>query len=320
MAARNEGGGAADRVSTTCSRSTTPRIGSRSSSSPTDRPTRRRRCSSCTAGASTAILLPAWRQGQRPQRRSRAATARGPGLRGRAADVCARTRCARSSRRSPIPRSAASPESCSSTANRAAARLHDWRRRRRLLALREMAAPPREPGRLDASVRPGRSTPFAASCGSRCPAETILDDVLAPMQAVLAGARVVFEGSARAPMTASPPPRPAEFGRKTRTLAGNYQLLRLQPRLLVPFVNPVWIQFVSHKLGRLVVPYALCAHPGRRARRWRCDTLVRTPSRFAAQLAFYGLRSTAACSSDADARNCASARRRTPRERMTSRA
>ena len=90
------------------------------------------------------------------------------------------------------------------------------------------------------------------------PAETILDDVLAPMQAVLAGARVIFEGSARAFDRVSPIGK-AEFQRKTRTLAGNYQLLRLQPRLLLPFVNPVWLQFVSHKLGRLVVPYALCA-------------------------------------------------------------
>lgn len=90
------------------------------------------------------------------------------------------------------------------------------------------------------------------------PAETILDDVLAPMQAVLAGARVIFEASARAFDRVSPIGR-SEFQRKTRTLAGNYQILWLQPRLLVPFVNPVWLQFVSHKLGRLVVPYALCA-------------------------------------------------------------
>jgi len=50
-----------------------------------------------------------------------------------------------------------------------------------------------------------------------------------------------------------------ERRRKTRTLAGNYQLLRLEPRLFVPGLNPVWLQFVSHKIGRLVVPYALVA-------------------------------------------------------------
>jgi len=47
------------------------------------------------------------------------------------------------------------------------------------------------------------------------------------------------------------------MSRKIRTLAGNYQILRLEPRLLLPWRNPVWLQYVSHKIGRLVVPYAL---------------------------------------------------------------
>jgi hypothetical protein len=51
----------------------------------------------------------------------------------------------------------------------------------------------------------------------------------------------------------------AESRRKTRTLAGNYQILALEPRLLIPVVNPVWIQYLSHKLGRLVTPWALLA-------------------------------------------------------------
>jgi hypothetical protein len=51
--------------------------------------------------------------------------------------------------------------------------------------------------------------------------------------------------------------RRAESRRKTRTLAGNYQILAQEPRLLLPFVNPVWLQYMSHKVGRLVVPWAL---------------------------------------------------------------
>jgi cellulose synthase/poly-beta-1,6-N-acetylglucosamine synthase-like glycosyltransferase len=88
------------------------------------------------------------------------------------------------------------------------------------------------------------------------PPDTLLDDVLAPMRAVLAGRRVVFAPKARAFDRAS---RDAatEERRKRRTLAGNYQLLWLEPRLLVPGLNPVWLQFVSHKVGRLLVPYAL---------------------------------------------------------------
>ena len=90
------------------------------------------------------------------------------------------------------------------------------------------------------------------------PHGTLLDDVLAPMRVVLAGSRVVFDESARA-FDVTPPDAATEALRKTRTLAGNYQLAVLEPRLLVPFANRVWLQFWSHKLARLLVPYALVA-------------------------------------------------------------
>jgi poly-beta-1,6-N-acetyl-D-glucosamine synthase len=90
------------------------------------------------------------------------------------------------------------------------------------------------------------------------PADTLLDDVLAPMRAVLAGHRVVFEERAKA-YDRTPPDSQAESRRKIRTLAGNVQILWLEPRLLIPFINPVWLQYYSHKLGRLAVPYALLA-------------------------------------------------------------
>jgi cellulose synthase/poly-beta-1,6-N-acetylglucosamine synthase-like glycosyltransferase len=88
------------------------------------------------------------------------------------------------------------------------------------------------------------------------PPDTILDDVLVPMRVVMSGSRVVFNDRAVAFDRAAPDAE-AELRRKVRTLSGNYQLLRLEPRLLSPSTNPVWLQFVSHKLGRLVVPYAL---------------------------------------------------------------
>jgi cellulose synthase/poly-beta-1,6-N-acetylglucosamine synthase-like glycosyltransferase len=88
------------------------------------------------------------------------------------------------------------------------------------------------------------------------PDDAILDDVLAPMRAVLAGYRLIFSEDAyafdRAAVDAE-----AEQRRKIRTLAGNVQILAIEPRLLIPIVNPVWLQYVSHKLARLVVPYAL---------------------------------------------------------------
>jgi poly-beta-1,6-N-acetyl-D-glucosamine synthase len=90
------------------------------------------------------------------------------------------------------------------------------------------------------------------------PPGTILDDVLAPMRAVLAGRRVVFEPGAQA-FDYTSPDATTESRRKVRTLAGNVQILWFEPRLLVPFVNPVWLQYMSHKVGRLLVPYALMA-------------------------------------------------------------
>jgi cellulose synthase/poly-beta-1,6-N-acetylglucosamine synthase-like glycosyltransferase len=118
------------------------------------------------------------------------------------------------------------------------------------------------------------------------PAETLLDDVLAPMRAVLRGWRIVYEEEAVA-FDRAAPDAAAEARRKRRTLAGNYQILAQEPRLLIPFANPVWLQYVSHKVGRLVVPWALVAalvsSAALAARGW-IYTLA-----FAAQCAFYGL-------------------------------
>jgi biofilm PGA synthesis N-glycosyltransferase PgaC len=42
-----------------------------------------------------------------------------------------------------------------------------------------------------------------------------------------------------------------------RTLSGNFQLVARLPATLMPWRNPLWWQFISHKLLRLVVPWAL---------------------------------------------------------------
>ena len=49
-----------------------------------------------------------------------------------------------------------------------------------------------------------------------------------------------------------------EFSRKVRTLSGNYQLLQLAPWLLTS-EDPIRFEFISHKLSRLAVPFALLA-------------------------------------------------------------
>ena len=84
------------------------------------------------------------------------------------------------------------------------------------------------------------------------------------MRVVLAGYRVVFNEKARA-FDRAAVDADAESRRKVRTLAGNYQILWLEPRLLLPWRNPVWLQYVSHKLGRLAVPYALRRRSSARA-------------------------------------------------------
>jgi len=88
------------------------------------------------------------------------------------------------------------------------------------------------------------------------PSHTILDDIAIPMNAVLNGRRIVFDRAARAYDSATTS-MSTEFSRKVRTLTGNFQLLNQMPNLLIPWRNPVFLQFVSHKVGRLFVPYFL---------------------------------------------------------------
>ena len=88
------------------------------------------------------------------------------------------------------------------------------------------------------------------------PEDTILDDVLTPLRIALRGRRTVFEPQAKAYDRVACC-AVAEYGRKVRTLCGNYQLLAQLPQALLPWRNPIFIQFVSHKLGRLLVPWAL---------------------------------------------------------------
>jgi biofilm PGA synthesis N-glycosyltransferase PgaC len=91
------------------------------------------------------------------------------------------------------------------------------------------------------------------------PPGTLLDDVYWPMHVVLQGYRVVHDERAKAFDRLPEDPRD-EFRRKVRTLAGNFQLLTLLPAsALLPWGNRVWWQWVSHKLLRLAVPWALLA-------------------------------------------------------------
>lgn len=87
------------------------------------------------------------------------------------------------------------------------------------------------------------------------PEQMILDDVYIPMQVARKGKRVTFEPRARAWDSPDLGTR-REFARKVRTMGGTYQLLQLAPWVLSG-QNPIRLEFISHKLLRLVVPFAL---------------------------------------------------------------
>jgi biofilm PGA synthesis N-glycosyltransferase PgaC len=90
------------------------------------------------------------------------------------------------------------------------------------------------------------------------PAGTVLDDVYWPLQVALQGYRVVLDPRARA-YDRLPERARDEFRRKVRTLSGNFQLVTRLPAALLPWRNPIWLQLVSHKLLRLISPWALLA-------------------------------------------------------------
>lgn len=90
------------------------------------------------------------------------------------------------------------------------------------------------------------------------PAGLLLDDLYTPMQIVLRGYRVGFVDGALAWDLRQPQPV-EEYRRKTRTLTGVIQLCAWLPALLNPLRNPVWAQFVFHKLLRFLTPYGALA-------------------------------------------------------------
>jgi cellulose synthase/poly-beta-1,6-N-acetylglucosamine synthase-like glycosyltransferase len=121
------------------------------------------------------------------------------------------------------------------------------------------------------------------------PRGVLLDDVYWPLQVVMQGQRVVHDGRALAYDRL--PDRPVdEFRRKVRTLSGNFQLAAMLPQALLPWRNPIWLQFVSHKLLRLLIPWLLLAVF------FASGVLMYTPlyrNVFLAQLLFYVLAASA---------------------------
>jgi hypothetical protein len=114
------------------------------------------------------------------------------------------------------------------------------------------------------------------------PPGVLADDVYLPLAAYFQGYRLILEPKARA--YDGPTSLNTEFHRKVRTLAGIYQVIRAYPRLLAP-THPLWWHFVSHKLARLLLPWALLLM-------LLSSALLQAPWNWvclAPQVAFYGL-------------------------------
>jgi len=91
------------------------------------------------------------------------------------------------------------------------------------------------------------------------PPDTLGDDTAFPLQAFFRGYRMILDPEAKAYDLASP--LGSEFQRRMRTLAGLWQTLVRRPELL-GFRDRMWLHFVSHKVGRLVMPWLALAALG----------------------------------------------------------
>lgn len=88
------------------------------------------------------------------------------------------------------------------------------------------------------------------------PLGTLMDDFDTPVGLLKDRKRTVYVPGAYA-FDAAGDEIKQEFRRKVRNLGGNWQSFARHPWLYSPKKNPVWLQFMSHKFGRLIVPWAL---------------------------------------------------------------
>ncbi len=88
------------------------------------------------------------------------------------------------------------------------------------------------------------------------PEDTILDDMLIPLIPVRSGYRILFESRALA-FEDGYTNLKLEFRRKVRTLVGNYQVFFRAPWAILPWKSRISFLLISHKLFRLLIPFAL---------------------------------------------------------------
>jgi lipopolysaccharide/colanic/teichoic acid biosynthesis glycosyltransferase len=91
---------------------------------------------------------------------------------------------------------------------------------------------------------------------SEIPPDTILDDVVIPLKIAQKGYRIAFEECAKAYDYVAGSAE-EEWVRKTRTLAGNFQILFRPREMAFPLFSKITFQYISHKALRLLVPFLL---------------------------------------------------------------
>jgi cellulose synthase/poly-beta-1,6-N-acetylglucosamine synthase-like glycosyltransferase len=88
------------------------------------------------------------------------------------------------------------------------------------------------------------------------PSETINDDYVIPVSVLSRGFRAVYEPAA---LVSEEAREMTGFARRIRIMAGNLQQLRNLPQLLRPLQPLSLFFFVSHKVVRLIAPFAMLA-------------------------------------------------------------
>lgn len=86
------------------------------------------------------------------------------------------------------------------------------------------------------------------------PVGAICDDLFITLGLAMRGHRVGYcpDAIASDPRVNS---RSEELQKKVRTLTGLNQLLAWHPAVILPWRNPIWVDFLFHKVARLLTPY-----------------------------------------------------------------
>lgn len=90
------------------------------------------------------------------------------------------------------------------------------------------------------------------------PEHVVLDDMYIPFRIIEQGYRAIFEPDAKAFDDVADNPK-EEYRRKTRTLFGNFQIFQNFAHMFNPFASPIAVQFLSHKLLRVIAPFVMVA-------------------------------------------------------------